>query len=49
MINFENEIVNFTPSLEVSAVEDAFIKCDMLDANDLLMELIKIETRGQDE
>ena len=46
MINFENEIVNFTPSLEVSAVEDAIIKSDMMDANDLLMELIKKETRG---
>ena len=49
MINFENEIVNFTPSLEVSAGEDAIIKSDMMDANDLLMELIKKETRGQDE
>ena len=49
MINFENEIVNFTPSLEVSTVEDAIIKSDMMDANDLLMELIKKETRGQDE
>lgn len=49
MINFENEIVNFTSSLEVSAVEDAIIKSDMMDANDLLMELIKKETRGQDE
>ena len=49
MINFENEIVNFTPSLEVSAVEDTIIKSDMMDANDLLMELIKKETRGQDE
>lgn len=49
MINFENEIVNFTPSLEVSAVEYAIIKSDMMDANDLLMELIKKETRGQDE
>ena len=47
--DFENEIVNFTPSLEVSAVEDAIIKSDMMDANDLLMELIKKETRGQDE
>lgn len=41
MIDFETEIDKYRPSLEVDAVEDAIVRSDLTDMNDLMMDLIK--------
>lgn len=40
MLNFEEEINRFRPSLEVSEVEDAIGKEDVTDMTDLMVELL---------
>ncbi len=41
MIDFEEELSHYKPSLEIEAVEDAIGKEDLTDMTDLMMELIK--------
>ena len=41
MIDFEEEIQRFKPSLDVEAVEDAIVKSDLTDMTDIMMELIR--------
>ena len=41
MIDFDSEIKDYRPSLEVDAVEDAIVRNDLTDMNDLMMNLIK--------
>ena len=41
MINFEEEIERFRPSLEVEAVSEAIVKSDLTDMSDIMLELIK--------
>ncbi len=41
MIDFDEEIKNFKPSLEISAVEDNIIKSDITDMNDILMQILR--------
>lgn len=41
MINFEEELERFKPSLEVEAVSDAIVKSDMTDMTDIMMEIMK--------
>ena len=41
MIDFEEEIERFKPSLDGEAVEDAIVKSDLKDMTDIMMELIK--------
>ena len=41
MIDFEEEIQRFKPSLEVEAVSDAIIKNDLTDMADIMMEIMK--------
>lgn len=41
MINFEEEIKKFNPSLEVEDVSDAIYKQDITDVADLLIHMIK--------
>ena len=41
VIDFEEEIERFKPSLDVEAVEDAIVKSDLTDMTDIMMELIK--------
>lgn len=47
MIDFEEEIQRFKPSLDVEAVEDAIVKSDLTDMTDIMMEMIREET-GKD-
>lgn len=42
MLDFEEEISRFKPSLEVGEVEDAIGKEDLTDMTDLMMELLKV-------
>lgn len=41
MIDFDEEIARFKPSLEVENVEDAIVKADLTDMTDIMMELLK--------
>lgn len=41
MINFDEEIKNFKPSLEISRVEDAIVRSDITDVQDVMLEMIK--------
>ncbi len=41
MINFEEELSHFKPSLEVEEVEDAIVESDLTDMADIMMSLIK--------
>ena len=41
MINFDEEIKRFKPSLDVEEVEDAIVKSDLTDMTDIMMELLK--------
>ena len=41
MINFEEEIERFKPSLEVEAVSEAIVKSDLTDMSDIMLELMK--------
>ena len=41
MINFEDEIKRFKPSLDVDQLEDAILKVDLTDMNDLMTKLME--------
>ena len=41
MINFEEEIQRFKPSLDVDQIEDAIVKVDLTDMNDIMTQLIE--------
>ena len=48
MINFEEELKKFHPSLEVEDVEDAIYNQDLTDMADLLVKMIK-ESKESEE
>ncbi len=41
MINFEEELSHFKPSLEVEEVEDAIVDSDLTDMADIMMALVR--------
>lgn len=41
MINFEEELERFQPSLEVEQAEDAIYNDDLTDATDIIKEILK--------
>ena len=41
MIDFEEELIKFQPSLEVEEAEDAIYNNDLTDAVDLMLEVMK--------
>jgi hypothetical protein len=41
MINFEEELEKFQPSLEIEQAEDVIYNNDMTDISDILKELLK--------
>ena len=41
MLNFEEELKKFQPSLEVEDIEDAVYKEDLTDMTDILREMIE--------
>ena len=48
MINFEEELKKFHPSLEVEDVEDAIYNQDMTDMVDVLVKMLK-EVKEEEE
>lgn len=49
MINFEEELKKFHPSLEVEDAEDAIYNQDLTDMADLLVKMIKDAGLDQEE
>lgn len=50
MINFEEELKKFHPSLEVEGAEDAIYNQDLTDMADLLVKMIKeSEEKAEEE
>lgn len=49
MINFEEELKKFHPSLEVEDAEDAIYNQDMTDMADLLVKMIKESEEESEE
>ncbi|MBO4376108.1 MAG: hypothetical protein IKY04_03430 [Lachnospiraceae bacterium] len=47
MINFEEELLKFHPSLEVEEVEDAIYNQDLTDMSDLFVKMVK-EATGEE-
>ncbi len=47
MINFEEELKKFQPSLEVEEAEEAIYSRDLTDLTDILQEMIKEVQRGR--
>ena len=45
IINFEEELKNFQPSLEVEEAEDAIYNHDLTDVTDIITEILR-DTRG---
>jgi hypothetical protein len=41
MINFEEELAKFEPSLDIDQVEDAIYHNDMTDVTDIIKEMLK--------
>ncbi|MBO6270919.1 MAG: hypothetical protein J6M58_01145 [Clostridium sp.] len=41
IIDFEEELSHYQPSLEVSAVGDAIVEADLTDMSDIMLELMK--------
>lgn len=41
MINFDEEIKKFSPSIEVEDLEDNIYKQDLTDVTDLLVKMVK--------
>jgi len=41
MINFDEEIKNFKPSLEISKIEEAIVRSDITDVQDVMLEMMK--------
>lgn len=49
MINFEEELKKFHPSLEVEDVEDAIYNQDLTDMADLLVKMVKESKESKEE
>ena len=47
MINFDEELARFKPSLEISKVEDAIVRTDMHDMADIISRIIQLESEGR--
>ena len=47
MINFEEELKKFQPSLEVEEAEEAIYSHDLTDMTDILQEMLKEARKNQ--
>ena len=41
MIDFDEQLSHYKPSLEIEEVEDAIVRSDLTDMTDIMMDLIK--------
>lgn len=49
MINFEEEIQRFKPSLDVDQIEDAIVKVDLTDMHDIMTQLLEDAIKKDDD
>ena len=49
MINFEEELKKFHPSMDVNEAEDAIYSRDLTDVTDILKEMIRDEKEKKDK
>ncbi|MDR0948822.1 MAG: hypothetical protein LBM69_04840 [Lachnospiraceae bacterium] len=49
MINFEEELKKFHPSLEVEVAEDAIYNQDLTDVADLVVKIVKESEQAKEE
>lgn len=49
MINFEEELKKFHPSLEIEEAEDAIINHSLTDFTDILVEMVKEHDESEQE
>lgn len=49
MINFEEELKKFHPSLEIEEAEDAIMNHNLTDLTDILVEMVKEEEAKKDK
>ena len=47
MINFEEEIQKFQPSLDVDQAEEAIYQNDLTDVNDIIQDILKDMNRNK--
>ena len=47
MLNFEEELKNFTPSLENSEIDDALAKADITDMNDVMFRAFNLQSKNR--
>lgn len=47
MINFEEELKKFHPSLEIDEAEDAIYNNDLTDMTDIMVEILKEKEKNQ--
>ena len=47
MINFDEELARFKPSLEISKVEDEIVRTGMHDMADIISRIIQLESEGR--
>ncbi len=47
MINFEEELKKFQPSLEVEEAEESIYSRDLTDMTDILLEMMKEKNSGK--
>ena len=45
MINFEEELAKFQPSLEIDQAEDAILNNDLTDLNDIIEKIVTEKTQ----
>jgi len=48
MINFDEEIKNFKPSLEISKIEEAIVRSDITDVQDVMLEMMKKTSQARE-
>ena len=49
MINFDEEIKNYEPSLEIEEAESAIYSHDLTDVTDIIAQLLREQDKGQGE
>ena len=47
-LNFKEELRRFKPSLEVDDIEDALMKMDLTDMNDIMFQMMEEASRNKD-
>ena len=49
MLNFDEELKNFKPSLEITKVEEAIVRSDITDIQDIMLDMIKNINTGREQ